>query len=163
MAEIRHQAGNQDNTRHDHLHRPIATIKNPHHLASQTSSSIYKEANKQHWAKLQNQIKQRQMTENISYIEDEEEMTRRSIPLPPAMVFLHRQHFSKKPVVKLRFVSTPTYLFDEIKVFIKYLNSSFNHINSINIKNLIFKYNTFSGYIQRISRISCYTVCYIML
>ena len=38
-----------------------------------------------HWAKLQIKIKQRIMAENISYIEDEEEMSRRSIPTPPSM------------------------------------------------------------------------------
>ena len=49
---------------------------------------------------------------------------------------------------------TPTYLFDEIKVFIKYFNTSFDQINSINIKNLIFKCNTISSYILRILRVS---------
>jgi hypothetical protein len=38
-----------------------------------------------HWAKLQSKIKQRLMAENISYIEDEEEMSKRSIPTPPSM------------------------------------------------------------------------------
>ena len=46
---------------------------------------------------------------------------------------------------------TPTYLFDEIKVFIKYFNTLFDQINSIIIKNLIF---TISSYIQRILRVS---------
>ena len=64
--------------------RPIATTTNHHH-ASNHADFIYKEANKHHWAKLQSKIKQRLMAENISYIEDEEEMTRRSIPPPPAI------------------------------------------------------------------------------
>ena len=57
-------------------------------------------------------------------------------------------------IEKLRFVSTPTYLFDNIKVFIKYFISSFDQINSINIENLIFKCNTISSYILRILRVS---------
>jgi hypothetical protein len=54
--------------------------------ASSSSSSniaefIYKGANKHHWAKLQSKIKQRLiMAENISYIDDEEEVARRSMP-----------------------------------------------------------------------------------
>ena len=39
------------------------------------------------------------MTENISYIEDEEEMTRRSMPLPPA-VFLAPPAFLESPADK---------------------------------------------------------------
>ena len=51
---------------------------------SSGDSFIHKESNKHHWAKLQSKIKQRLMAENISYIEDEEDMARRSIPSPPA-------------------------------------------------------------------------------
>ncbi len=39
------------------------------------------------------------MTENISYIEDEEEMTRRSMPLPPAL-FLAPPAFFESPADK---------------------------------------------------------------
>jgi hypothetical protein len=46
---------------------------------------IYKGANKHHWAKLQSKIKQRLMAENISYIDDEEKVARRSMPPPPAI------------------------------------------------------------------------------
>ena len=45
---------------------------------------IYRGANKHHWAKLQSKIKQRLMHDNISYIEDEVEIGRRSMPPPPA-------------------------------------------------------------------------------
>jgi hypothetical protein len=48
---------------------------------------MYKETNKHQSAKLQSKVKQRFMSENISYIEDDEEVARRSI-LPPPVAFL---------------------------------------------------------------------------
>lgn len=53
--------------------------------ASSNADFIYKGANKHHWAKLQSKIKQKLMHENISYIEDEAEVARRSVPPPPAI------------------------------------------------------------------------------
>ncbi len=66
--------------------QPSSSSNSDNYKSSSSSHAdfIYKEANKHHWAKLQSKIKQRLMAENISYIEDEEEMTRRSIPPPPA-------------------------------------------------------------------------------
>ena len=66
--------------------------------SSSGDSFIYNESkNKHHWAKLQSKIKQRLMAEkNISYIEDEEEMARRSIPPPPA-AFLAPPAFLETP------------------------------------------------------------------
>ena len=55
--------------------------------ASSSTDFIYKGTNKQHWAKLQSKIEQRLMHENISYIEDEAEVARRSVP-PPPTIFL---------------------------------------------------------------------------
>jgi len=43
----------------------------------------YKGSNKQQWAKLQNKIKQRMMSQNIWYLEDKVEMARRCNPPPP--------------------------------------------------------------------------------
>ena len=55
-------------------------------LSSPNSTDfIYKGANKHHWAKLHSKIKQRLMAENISYIDDEEEVARISMPPPPAI------------------------------------------------------------------------------
>ncbi len=72
-----------------YFQRPTSSSNSNNYRTSSSSNAdfIYKEANKHHWGKLQSKIKQRLMTENISYIEDEEEMTRRSMPAPPA-VFL---------------------------------------------------------------------------
>ena len=53
--------------------------------ASSSTDFIYKGANKHHWAKLQSKIQQKLMHENISYIEDEVEVARRSVPPPPAI------------------------------------------------------------------------------
>ena len=54
-------------------------------MSSNTADFIYRGANKHHWAKLQSKIKQRRlMRDNISYIEDEVEIARRSMPPPPA-------------------------------------------------------------------------------
>ena len=55
--------------------------------SSSSNDFIYKETNKHQWAKLQSKVKQRLMSENISYIEDDEEVARRSIP-PPPVAFL---------------------------------------------------------------------------
>ena len=84
-----------NNGRHSPSHRQSsATRFSSSRLASTISNSTlaettwkYKGANKHHWAKLQSKVKQRLMSENISYIEDEEEMARRTIP-PPAAVFI---------------------------------------------------------------------------
>jgi hypothetical protein len=43
----------------------------------------YKGSNKQQWAKLQNKIKQKMMAQNIWYLEDKDEVGRRSTPAPP--------------------------------------------------------------------------------
>ena len=43
----------------------------------------YKGSNKQQWAKLQNKIKQKMMAQNIWYLEDKDEVARRSTPAPP--------------------------------------------------------------------------------
>ena len=63
--------------------RPSSSSNSNNYKSSSSSHAdfIYKE---HHWAKVQSKIKQRLMAENISYIKDEEEMTRRSIPPPPA-------------------------------------------------------------------------------
>ena len=55
--------------------------------SSNAADFIYRGANKHHWAKLQSKIKQRLMHDNISYIEDEVEIARRSMP-PPQAEFL---------------------------------------------------------------------------
>ena len=52
--------------------------------SSNAADFIYRGSNKHHWAKLQSKIKQRLMHDNISYIEDEVEIARRSMPPPPA-------------------------------------------------------------------------------
>ena len=82
-------------------HRPTSSSKSSNHRTASSCNAdfIYKEANKHHWAKLQSKTKQRLMTENISYIEDEEEMTRRSMPPPPA-VFLAPPAFLESPADK---------------------------------------------------------------
>jgi hypothetical protein len=43
----------------------------------------YKGSYKQQWAKLQNKIKQKMMSQNIWYLEDKDEVARRSTPAPP--------------------------------------------------------------------------------
>ena len=55
--------------------------------SSSTNDFIYKETYKHQWAKLQSKVKQRLMSENNSYIEDDEEVAWRSIP-PPPVAFL---------------------------------------------------------------------------
>ena len=55
--------------------------------SSSSNDFTYKETNKHQWAKLQSKVKHRLMSENISYIEDDEEVARRSIP-PPPVAFL---------------------------------------------------------------------------
>ena len=66
---------------------------------SHSDEFIYKGGNKQHWEKLQSKIKQRMMTQNIYYIEDEVEMARRTTPSPPS-VFLPPPAFLKTAVDK---------------------------------------------------------------
>ena len=46
----------------------------------------YKGSNKQQWAKLQNKIKQKMMEQNIWYLEDKDEVVRRSTPAPPISI-----------------------------------------------------------------------------
>ena len=67
-----------------HSSQRVTTSSNSN-SASSSTDFIYKGANKHHWAKLQNKIQQRLMHENISYIEDEAEVARRSVPPPPAI------------------------------------------------------------------------------
>jgi hypothetical protein len=64
--------------------------------ASNIPDFVYKRANKHHWAKLQSKIKQRLMAENISYIDDEEEVARRSMA-PPLAVYLSPPAFIESP------------------------------------------------------------------
>ena len=70
-----------------HSRRPSSSSSNIKNSSSSSSDFIYKETNKHQWAKLQSKVKQRLMSENISYIEDDEEVARRSIP-PPPVAFL---------------------------------------------------------------------------
>jgi hypothetical protein len=62
--------------------------------ASTIADFVYKGANKHHWAKLQS--KQRLLAENISYIDDEEEVARRSMPPSPAL-YLSPPAFLESP------------------------------------------------------------------
>ena len=64
--------------------------------SSNAADFIYRGANKHHWAKLQSKIKQRLMHDNISYIEDEVEIARRSMPPPPPAEFLAPPAFLHK-------------------------------------------------------------------
>ena len=52
--------------------------------SSNAADFIYRGANKHHWAKLQSKIKRSLMHDNISYIENEVEIARISMPPPPA-------------------------------------------------------------------------------
>ena len=62
---------------------------NSHRTGSSSISSNpeeqfqYKGSNKQQWAKLQNKIKQKMMAQNIWYLEDKDEVARRSTLAPP--------------------------------------------------------------------------------
>ena len=55
--------------------------------SSSSNDFTYKETNKHQWPKLQSKVKQRLMSENISYIGDDDEVARRSIP-PSPVAFL---------------------------------------------------------------------------
>jgi hypothetical protein len=65
-------------------HRQLNHLRTGFTSTSNNSEEIfqYKGSNKQQWAKLQNKIKQKMMAQNIWYLEDKDEVARRSTPAP---------------------------------------------------------------------------------
>jgi hypothetical protein len=66
-------------------HRQSNNLRTGFTSTSSNSEEIfqYKGSNKQQWTKLQNKIKQKMMAQNIWYLEDKDEVARRSTPAPP--------------------------------------------------------------------------------
>ena len=83
-SNSRNSPARRQSSRHSSERAATSSNSNSGPSSSNAVDFIYRGANKHHWAKLQSKIKQRLMHDNISYIEDEVEIARRSMPPPPA-------------------------------------------------------------------------------
>ncbi len=84
---------NRNSSSSQHLYQRSNRNSNSNSNSSNSADFIYQGRNKQQWATLQSKIRTRLATQNILYLEDELEMTRRTTPPAPAVTLHAPAHY----------------------------------------------------------------------